>query len=74
VRDGKIRIIYCPTQKMLADILTKRLPTDQYEYLRNGIGVVEVPADMRVDKQMIAKIAAIYGEWECRDLMIQPID
>jgi hypothetical protein len=29
-----------------------------------------VPDGMRDDKQMIAKIAAIYGEWECRELSL----
>jgi hypothetical protein len=71
VRDGKVRIIYCPTDQMLADIFTKRLPTDQFEYLRNGIGIVMVPDGMRDDKQMIAKIATIYGEWECREFRIE---
>jgi hypothetical protein len=30
-----------------------------------------VPDGMRDDKQMIAKIATIYGEWECREFRIE---
>jgi hypothetical protein len=72
VRDGKIRVEYCPTQEMLADIFTKRLPTDQFEYLRNGIGVVAVPDDMRIDSNLVANARiAITGEWECRDCRIE---
>jgi hypothetical protein len=74
VKDGKIEVVYCPTQKMLADIFTKRLPTDQFEYLRNGIGVVEVPSDMRNDNKKVAKIATISGEWECRDYTSRSIN
>jgi hypothetical protein len=72
VKDGRIRVEYCPTQEMLADIFTKRLATNQFEYLRNGIGVVEVPDDMRIDNKLIANAGiAITGEWECRDYRIE---
>lgn len=34
VRTGQIRLEYCPTDRMIADILTKALPRRQFEYLR----------------------------------------
>ena len=36
-RDGTIKLIYCDTKRMLADILTKTLPKPQHEHLRNQI-------------------------------------
>ena len=61
--------MYCPTKEMLADIMTKAMPADQFEYLRNGIGVVNVPV---MASKMLSDIGskalmAISGEWECRD-------
>ena len=35
--DGTIKLIYCQTKNMLADILTKALPKPQHEHLRNQI-------------------------------------
>ena len=43
VRDAvakkKISLRYCPTQEMIADLLTKGLPRPQFEKLREGLGV-----------------------------------
>ena len=36
-QDGTIKLIYCETKRMLADILTKALPKPQHERLRNQI-------------------------------------
>ena len=36
-KDGTIKLIYCETKRMLADILTKALPKPQHERLRNQI-------------------------------------
>ena len=46
VRDAviskKIDLRYCPTQHMIADILTKGLPRPQFEKLREGLGIMKV--------------------------------
>ena len=34
-----IKLLYCPTEKMLADILTKALPRPRFEELRSLMGV-----------------------------------
>ena len=37
VQDGTIKLVYCETIKMLADILTKAIPRPQYQRLRNQV-------------------------------------
>ena len=39
VRDGTVILSYCPTKKMIADMLTKPLPKQQFEVLRTAIGL-----------------------------------
>ena len=40
VRDQKFNLCYCPTKKMLADLLTKPLPKEQlFEVLRQAMGM-----------------------------------
>lgn len=69
VKDGKVKIVYCPTAKMLADIMTKAIPADQFEYLRNGIGVVDVSKEISktLGDNGTKALVAISGKWECRD-------
>ena len=43
VSDGTVRIEYCPTNDMVADILTKGLPRVQFMKLRKMAGVIELP-------------------------------
>ncbi|KAI3646834.1 hypothetical protein MP228_009762 [Amoeboaphelidium protococcarum] len=45
VRDGHLRVVYCPTDLMLADILTKPLPTQKFLALRDMMGMSESVAD-----------------------------
>lgn len=39
VEDGQVCLQYCPTQDMLADIMTKPIPTVQFDVLRTKLGV-----------------------------------
>ena len=39
VTDGQIRLEYCPTRDMIADICTKPLPREHFEKLRLGLGL-----------------------------------
>ncbi|EOY27496.1 Uncharacterized protein TCM_029332 [Theobroma cacao] len=42
VKDGEIVLEYCNTEDQLADIFTKGLPKDKFEYLRSELGVFQV--------------------------------
>lgn len=39
VQNGEVELQYCPTNDMKADILTKPLARQKFEYLRRGIGL-----------------------------------
>jgi hypothetical protein len=39
VEDGQVCLQYCPTQDMLADIMTKPIPAVQFDVLRTKLGV-----------------------------------
>ena len=41
VEAGRIKLIYCPSEKMVADMLTKGLPIFQFENLRGLLGMCE---------------------------------
>ncbi|KAL5515273.1 hypothetical protein EMCRGX_G000418 [Ephydatia muelleri] len=41
--DGVIDLVYCPTQQMTADILTKPLSRDQFETFRHEMGLKDIP-------------------------------
>ena len=40
VSDGSIELKYCPTNEMVADILTKGLAHQQFSFLREKAGIV----------------------------------
>lgn len=39
VEKGVVKLVYCPTENMVADILTKALPPKQFKYFRSLLGV-----------------------------------
>ena len=43
VSDGTVTLKYCPTQNMVADMLTKGLHRDQFTKLRQMSGIVSIP-------------------------------
>ena len=42
VRDGIVKLNYCPTEEMIADILTKGLLNEQFAKLPNMAGIVAI--------------------------------
>eukprot|EP00794_Sanderia_malayensis_P014955 gene14955-biopygen12465 len=42
VDNKEIQLIYCPTEKMIADIMTKPLPRQRFEEMRSLIGVEQL--------------------------------
>ncbi|CAL8090825.1 unnamed protein product [Prunus armeniaca] len=40
LQDGEIDLLYCKTEEQLADIFTKPLARDRFEYLRKALGVI----------------------------------
>ena len=43
VSDGTVELQYCPTQEMIADMLTKGLPQEQFNKLRQMAGIKAMP-------------------------------
>lgn len=42
LQDGIIDMVYCPTSEQVAYIFTKALPKDQFNYLRDMLGMKSV--------------------------------
>ena len=40
--EGIVIIHYCPTEQMIADVLTKPLPRERFKLLREAMGMVEL--------------------------------
>ena len=45
VEKEKITLKYCPTKLMVADILTKAIPREQFEILRSKLGITDDPTN-----------------------------
>jgi hypothetical protein len=56
VADGSIKLTYCPTFDMVADILTKPLPKPQFLRLRELMGVVVVEGSVGTSVSTSSKI------------------
>ena len=42
IQEGLIKVHYCPTNKMLADILTKPLSKGRFQELRQAMGMIQL--------------------------------
>ena len=40
IDDGKLRLIYCPTEEMVADALTKALPSTKVKHFADAFGLI----------------------------------
>jgi hypothetical protein len=40
IQNGAIRLVYCPTDDMLADTLTKALPSARAKHFAHGLGLI----------------------------------
>ena len=40
---GVVNLCYCPTEQMVADLLTKSLPREHFKMLQDAMGMVELP-------------------------------
>jgi hypothetical protein len=40
VKEGKLQLIYCPTEEMVADVLTKALPSTKVKHFTTELGLV----------------------------------
>ncbi|KAF0714369.1 Aste57867_3900 [Aphanomyces stellatus] len=45
VEKGRIQLCYCPTKLMIADILMKAIPREQFEILRSKMGLADGPTN-----------------------------
>ena len=51
LNDGIIELVYCPTDQMTADILTKPLSRDQFEILRLEMGLKNLPIPCQLKRE-----------------------
>ncbi|CAI7804894.1 unnamed protein product [Closterium sp. NIES-53] len=50
IDQGKVDLAYCPTAEMAADLLTKRLPRQQYKHCSDLTGVVKRVSPLRAQE------------------------
>ena len=50
VNSGSVKLVYCPTNEMTADIFTKGLGREQFCWLRGKAGIVHMDKCVQVDK------------------------
>ena len=48
VSEGVVELKYCPTDRMIADMLTKGLSCAVFERLRNEAGIVPLPVSFSI--------------------------
>ena len=49
VQEGIVNLCYCPTEQMIADLLTKPLPKERFKMLRDAMGMVELTSTQPVN-------------------------
>ena len=49
VQEGIVNLCYCPTEQMIADLLTKPLARERFKMLRDAMGMVELPSTQPVN-------------------------
>ena len=49
IQEAIVNISYCPTEQMVADLLTKPLPKERFKELRDAMGMVELPSTQPVN-------------------------
>ena len=48
LQEGVISLSYCPTDKMIADLLTKGLPRGRFEVLRKAMGMDDTKHNLHI--------------------------
>ena len=49
MQEGIVNLCYCPTEKMITDLLTKSLPKERFKMLRDAMGMVELTSTQPVN-------------------------
>jgi hypothetical protein len=53
VKDGVIKLEFCGTKEQVADVMTKPLKLDQFQKLRQMLGVCEVSDKLNTQKHLV---------------------
>ena len=49
VQNGIVDLSYCPSEQMIADLLTNPLPRERFKMLCEAMGMVELPSKQPVN-------------------------